>query len=323
MPLVTISLKWLGKQKLHKLTYYEVRARFDLSAQATVRCIAKVVDAYKLDTDKICTFNPHGGIAYDSRLLRYKTAERVVSLWTLDGRIEVPYVAGERQHEQLQTQQGESDLLYIDGAFYLGATCNIKEHPQYQAAEFIGVDLGIRAIAVDSDGEVFTANHLNNLRARYANLRSTLQHKGTPSSKRLLRQRRQKENRFSNDTHHMIAKRLVEKAKDTAHGIALEDLSGIRERITVRKGQRRVQHAWAFHDLRQKIEYKAKQAGVPVVLIDAKNTSRQCSVCGYTDKRNRPTQETFCCKSCGYSALADYNAAVNISRRAVVNQPSL
>jgi len=43
---------------------------------------------------------------------------------------------------------------------------------------------------------------------------------------------------------------LVAKAKDTGRGMALEDLNGIRERIPVRKAQRRVPHSWAFHQLR-------------------------------------------------------------------------
>ena len=52
-------------------------------------------------------------------------------------------------------------------------------------------------------------------------------------------------------------------AKDTKRGIALEDLSGIHDRVTVRKSQRATLHNWSFYDLRVKIEYKAQRAGVP------------------------------------------------------------
>lgn len=47
-----------GRTKLHKLTYYDIRERFNLSAQATVRCIGKVVDSYKLDKKTQRTFAP-------------------------------------------------------------------------------------------------------------------------------------------------------------------------------------------------------------------------------------------------------------------------
>jgi len=100
----------------------------------------------------------------------------------------------------------------------------------------------------------------------------------------------------------------------------LENLSGIRKRVTVKISQRRQHHSWSFYDLRQKVEYKAKLAGVSVVLVDPRNTSRTCPICGTINKRNRPSQSIFSCISCGFSGFADAIAAVNIGR-AAVNQP--
>jgi IS605 OrfB family transposase len=91
---------------------------------------------------------------------------------------------------------------------------------------------------------------LNNLRKRHFKLRQRLQKKGTKSAKRLLKKRRQKEARFARDVNHWIAKELVKRAQGTGRGIALEDLKGIRERVTVRKSQRRQHHSWAFNQLR-------------------------------------------------------------------------
>ena len=72
----------------------------------------------------------------------------------------------------------------------------------------------------------------------------------------------------------------------------------------------------SFYQLKKFIEYKAKLSGVFVVLVDARNTSRQCSSCGYIEKANRKNQSEFCCKKCGFSENADYNAAINIAARA-------
>jgi len=71
------------------------------------------------------------------------------------------------------------------------------------------------------------------------------------------------EARFACNTNHVISKHLVAQAQDTGRGIALEQLQGIRERLTVRKAQRRVQHSWSFGQLRQFIAYKAHLVGCP------------------------------------------------------------
>jgi hypothetical protein len=100
---------------IHRLTYQAVRETFGLAAQLTVRCIAKVADAYKLDRKVQRTFQPHGAIPYDDRILSYNLKGSEVSIWTLDGRQAIPFVCGERQRELLATQRGESDLALVRG----------------------------------------------------------------------------------------------------------------------------------------------------------------------------------------------------------------
>jgi len=80
-----------GQYALHKATYYRIKAEFGLSAQMTVRCIAKVADAYTLDRKTPRAFRSHGSMAYDDRILSFKAGDHV-SLWTLVG----------RQHSYLQ-----------------------------------------------------------------------------------------------------------------------------------------------------------------------------------------------------------------------------
>jgi len=311
-----------GQYSLHKLAYYDTRREFpDLSAQIVVRCIARVADAYKLDRKTPRAFRPYSAITYDDRILRWYVGKSAVSIWTVAGRQHIPFVCGERQRVLLQTRQGEADLTFVQGKWYLLATCNIEESPEVEPTGFLGVDLGIVNIATTSDGENHAGNHLNSLRHRHARLRAKLQGKGTQAARRLLKKRRRKEQRMAHHVNHVISKKIVEKAKDTGRGIALENLTGIRDRITVRKAQRRQHSSWSFYDLRQKIEYKAKLVGIPVILVDPRNTSRTCPICGCIDKRNRPTQSLFSCVSCGYSAPADTVAASNIAHRATVNWP--
>jgi IS605 OrfB family transposase len=103
--------------------------------------------------------------------------------------------------------------------------------------------------------------------------------------------------------------------------LVLEDLRGIRSRVTVRRGQRGRHGKWAFDQLRAFVEYKARVAGVPVLVVDPRDMSRRCSGCGYVEKGNRVSQSVFRCRSCGHAENADLNAAENIRWRAAVNQP--
>lgn len=65
--------KVFSRVPVHKLTYAAVREQFELSAQVTVRCIGKVVDAYKLSKKRKRKFKLRGAIPYDNRILTYKT----------------------------------------------------------------------------------------------------------------------------------------------------------------------------------------------------------------------------------------------------------
>ena len=305
---------------LHKLCYYEIRERFGLSAQMAVRAIGKVKEAYKRDKTKFHQFREHGAIAYDHRIWKFKQAD-IINIKTLTDRIDIPFLFGGYRTIDIKRVRGQADLVYKNGVFYFYICIEVPEPPQGEPDDYLGVDLGIVEIATTSDGESFSGSKVNNVRARNAKLRSKLQPKGTKSAKRLLKKRRRKESRFQKDVNHCISKNIVEQAKRTGRGIAIEDLKGIRSRTRVRKSQRRVQHSWSFYDLRFKLEYKALLAGVKLVTVDPAYTSQMCSRCGYVSRSNRTSQSKFSCKSCNFSANADINAAINIGRRAAVNQP--
>lgn len=313
--------KQFGQFPIHKLAYYEIKAAFDLSAQLIVRCIAKVCDTYKLDKLTKRTFRPLGSIPYDLRILSWKMDKSIVSIWTVDGREKIPFVCGDYHRAMLVNQRGESDLCLIDGNFYLFTTCDIDEPTIDDVDDFLGVDMGVANIAVDSDKAIHQGKSVKKVRYRHRQLRRKLQKKGTHSSRRRLRKLSGKERRFATWTNHNISKEIVAKAKDTQRGIAIEELGGIRDRVTVRKSQRATFSSWSFAQLRSFIEYKAKKNGVKVVAVDPRNTSRTCPCCGHIDKANRKTQDKFLCVNCGHSGLADYIAALNIRSRAIVNLP--
>ena len=217
--------------------------------------------------------------------------------------------------------RGQVDLILVKSVFYLCVVVEVSEESPYDPKGVLGVDLGIKNLAVDSDGEVHSGKQITDTREQLDSLKARLQSKGTKSAKHHLKKLSGRMARFSKDVNHCVSKKLVAKAKGTLRSIALEDLQGIRDRVTVGKAQRRSLHTWNFGLLRMFVDYKAKIAGVPVVFVDPRNTSRTCPSCGHVAKANRPTRDEFRCESCGFAGAADHIAAMNLAFRAEVSQP--
>lgn len=304
--------KSFGQYDLHHACYYDVREKFGMSAQMTVRLVAKVADGYKVDKKAKRTFAPLGSIAYDSRVLTWKP-DQVVSLWTLNGRQKMPYLAGERQLAMLEHAQGEADLIFRKGEWYIHQTCDIPEPEGFDPEKWLGVDSGLVNVAVDSDGNFHDGSAMLSMRKRRRRQRARLQAKGTRSAKRVLVSLSKREQRYATSENHRISKEIVDLAKGTGRGIAVEDLTGIRDRVKLRRKQRTDLNSWAFFQLHSFLSYKAKMHGVPFKKIDPRYTSQTCSCCGYVAKSNRKSQDVFLCGRCGFAANADHNAAVNIS----------
>jgi len=313
--------KTFRQYPLHHLTYHQVRQRFPLTAQVVVRCLSKVADAYKLDRKTKRTFSQHGAIAFDRRILTWKIRGACVSIWTLEGRQQIPFTTSERHRKLLETQRGETDLCLISGRFYLFTTCEVQAPEPRDVDDVLGVDLGIVNLATDSDGTVYSGQALEHRRRTYAHRRRNLQRKRTKAARRKLKKLSGRQARYQKHVNHQISKAIVANAEGTGRGIALEDLTGMRTRITARQRQRARLANWGFAQLRGFIEYKAALAGILVVWVDPKYTSTTCVKCGFASKLNRRSQHLFICHWCGFSAPADVNAARNIRARAAIDQP--
>ncbi len=67
---------------------------------------------------------------------------------------------------------------------------------------------------------------------------------------------------------------------------------------------------WGY--FKRMLEYKLKERGGRLVLVNPAYTSQRCSKCGHVAADNRKTQSQFTCVACGHSMNADHNAALNI-----------
>ena len=305
---------------LQRRAYRELRERFGLRAAQAVVCVRKIASAYKNKArrSREASFRPLGSMPLYKH--SYKR-DGTISFYGF--RIPFRVREGVRLSSDCQAR-----LLWDGEKFLVHQVLEVEEKACPPPREHLGVDLGLSRIAVDSDGVTHpkephpsTPGQLRGLRKRHARLRRKLQKKGTRSAKRLLRKRRRKERRFATHVNHAITKDLVERAKRTGRGIALEDLQGIRSRITARRARRRDQSSWAFAQLRSFVEYKARREGVGVALVDPRHTSLTCPGCGTVEKKNRPSRDRFLCVDCGLAGPSDAVAAENI-RRAVGSRPN-
>src|SRR5258706_2976735 len=289
----------IGQYDLHKLIYKETRNIFELAAQVAVRCIAKVADAYKVNKGELITFKKYSAQPYDDRIFRFCDND-TISIWTLEGRQKILFICGDRQRELLKYRKGEADLMFIRGKWYLACVCDVPDPEEIGIKGVLGVDFGVVNIAFDSIGNSYSGETVEKVRQKFSKRRACLQRIRSKASKRKLKKLSGKEARFRKHNNHCISKEIVANAERLSFAIAIENLTGICKRIKARKAQRSRLHGWSFAQLRTFVTYKAKLSGIPVIVINPRNTSRTCPECGLIDKHNRTTQATISRSSCGH-----------------------
>ena len=311
-----------NKYAVQKSVYRHIRNKHKLSSQMCIRAIARACEAMSVNRLARPKFSVMGSVPYDSRMVTLKDAGpsgSYVSILTLSGRIKVQVLIPEcfSHHDVVAIRHAV--LVYKEDSFHLHVSSDAKCDPVFDSKDVIGVDMGVKNIAVDSDGEFFSGDKVEINRKRLLRLRSSLQSRGTKSAKRKLKKLSGREHRFRTNVNHCVSKRIVEKAKGSERAIAIEDLSGINDRITARHVRQSGRMGWSFFQLRKFIEYKSLLMGVRVLVVCPRYTSQSCSKCGHTTHLNRTSQDKFVCISCGHTSNADFNASKNIRSKGLLS----
>ena len=353
---------------LHRAMYAELRARYHLPSQLACSVERQVAATYKGLWTKLKKNADHRrkkitkkrfkGLDqpphYSSPTVQY-TYERdytfqrnqQVSLGTLNGRISIPYQGKDSHVARIQqgASIGDAKLWYDKPkkTFYLlvSLSVDVSDPTAAHLQEVVGVDVGIRYLAVTSTSTGKTSFHpgkrVRHQANHYARLRKRLQQKGTRGAKRRLKRIEQRERRLKLQANHIIAKQII-----TEHPralIGLENLTDIRERKKRKKRRRkkngkgservsskarkanRVYSQWSFAELQALISYKAALAGSLAVKVDADYTSKACPMCGHSEDANRPRKGLlFVCQNpeCGYTLHADLIGARNVTLRTLL-----
>lgn len=308
--------KIYDKRELQPIVYRDVRAKFGLTANLSIRAIARVAEAIQGAARKRKTVNEFRptSIDYDARIFSYRERDQTVSVSTTHGRVRIPLSLGAYQREALAGKKPTCAKIVKNGKRWFIHIVVSEEAPALKGGPPLGIDLGIKKIAAISTGRMISGAKVQAVKDRYSRVRASLQSKGTRDAKRVLRRLAGRERRFIAWTNHNVSQSIVREARAGGFGtVRMEDLKGIRGRTrSWNRHLNRMMSGWSFGELQGFVSYKAERAGIGTEFVNPAWTSQDCHQC---HARGIRKGEDFVCinTTCGWMGHADFNAARNIA----------
>jgi len=229
-----------------------------------------------------------------------------------NGRFKAPGQCGGRLrvivHRPLEGQFKFARIVLRPSGWYLQCVCETEPAPLPRRENAIGLDVGIRYLVADSNGQIID----NPKHAK-------------KSAKKLARAQRKlakckKGSHRRKKAKHLVARiheRIANQRKDTLHKashhyvkdyqtIAIEDLKPANMVRNHCLAFSIADASWGM--FRQLLENKAESAGRQVIAVAPHSTSQKCSQCGEYVPKSLSVR-THVCPFCGYIADRDENAA--------------
>lgn len=201
--------------------------------------------------------------------------------------------------------------------------------PAHPSSSLVGIDRGVKQLAVLSDGSFFASlSAFRRTEKKLAKEQRRLSRK-TKFSKNWYKQKDRitrlhiKVADMRNDYLHKASTTISKShAVVVLEDLKVKSMSASSKGTTENPGKRVRQktglnkaildQGWGY--FRQMLEYKQAERGGWVLYVNPAYTSQTCSSCGHTHPDNRQSQSAFHCLACGFTTNADLNAAINISR---------
>ena len=196
------------------------------------------------------------------------------------------------------------------GKWFASIQCEIPDS-ETQAEGKVGVDLGVKSMAVLSDGTEYNSLGLAKKNARqlaHAQRAVSRKQKGSNNRRKAIQRLARLHFRIANlraDAIHKFTSEVTRK-----YGVVcLEDLnvSGMMKNHRLARAVADV----SFYEIRRQFEYKAREVWY---VGRFEPTSKTCSECGYKADVMPLSVRSWACPSCGIINDRDQNAAINILR---------
>ena len=235
------------------------------------------------------------------------------------------------------TVKKEADGWYMSVLLVLPELLpDVAELETVQSA--VGIDAGINRLVALSDGSFvenpkFATNQITRRQLRIRQRRVNRKVEGSNNRRKAgieVAKLHKKIADKRNDYQWKAAKKVVE----TAEAVIQEDLNikAMKSRCkpkrvsgrfmpngqSAKRGLNRSISDASWGELFSKIAWLAAKSGKPVLSVNPKFTSQECSACGHVSKSNRDG-EKFVCEECGHIDHADTQSSRTILRRACLS----
>lgn len=212
-----------------------------------------------------------------------------------------------------------------------GMECQ-EEHPELNAGTSVGIDLGIKELAVAShQNQMITIPNINKsdevrrLEKNLHHLQHSVSRKYEAAKKRTGRYEKSNNILKEEDKIRRIHHRLDCIRQNHVHQATHFFVSLLPERIVLEDlnviGMMKNRHLskaigqQGFAEFRRQIAYKSDWNGIETVYADRfYPSSKTCSVCGYIKPDLKLSDRTYVCSACGAVLDRDFNAAVNLEK---------
>lgn len=226
------------------------------------------------------------------------------------------------QHREIEGKIKTITVKREGNQWYASFSTELKiEIEPVEIKSAVGIDVGIKTLAVLSNGEeIPNIRTINNYEKRLAKIQRKLSRmkKGSNNRKKQkvkVQNIHKKIKNVRNDYLHKQSTKLVTEWDL----IVLEDLQ-IQNMVKNHKIAKSIADV-SWNKFASMMKYKAEWAGKEVVFVNPSNTSKTCSNCGYI--QNMPLgKRVYDCPKCNLVLDRDYNAAINILNRVGTTQMS-
>ena len=218
-------------------------------------------------------------------------------------------------------------ISYDNKYWYISVGIEQEEIQEELTNVSLGIDLGLKELAICSDGTVYKninkTNIVRKIEKRLKRLQKQVSRKYEQNKRgkeyvktkniiKLEKQIQQVHRRLANIRNNYLHQTTTSIVKTKPYRVVIEDLNV--------KGMMKNRHLsdairkQGFYEFKRQLEYKCKYRGIELIVADRfYPSSKTCSSCGNIKKDLKLSDRVYKC-SCGLNIDRDLNASINLSR---------